>query len=1027
MTNSVYLEFREEGSAKFWAASLNGPELTTRWGKIDTVGQQKVEVFADEASANASFQKQSEAKVRKGYVQVAPPATNGSEKPTSTKAAKKSKADEVAKPAKPAAPVEVEVETVAAPASPAGKPTPKRSGSTRIFAVESASKSELVAWLKDESRTADELISATGRYTDSDRLIASHVRAPASLLAKLSHSSDRATRARVVANASTPAADYVRLGEQFPKEFLANPLLDLLLLEDPGLLEQLSERLLVQVLRRENCPDDLLVWGAGRDSEKAQLAVAMNGKAPAAAWERLRNSVYPKVLKSLPEAFGSVVDDPEQRFRDAVRERLAALSPEEAHTAWFFRGDIGLAQFSALAIGARVRILGLGKDDPELRRCLASNSRTPRHDLELLTRDPASDVRLAARTSLRKIGVGRESTGTVKAQGTAPVDSAKSLPPIPSLEALAKQRDLGPHGMLVLRRAARSLLTPGVVLEALSTDADKEVRWAIARNPNTPPANLNQMLRQDLETQELRIRQATNFHETPWFQKQLAKAPRDVRTAVERNDNLWFCGKDPNKAVLSRRPLAILLALAAGPFVTPDRIARVVGSTDWLVRAAVARNRGTPPNLLKKLESDANPIVRALAVRPAEPPIPTGSAMLDGLGFNTTRVTAELSALLLGKGLGESVRLRLIEAEDCAPQLWEALSKDASPDVRRSIARHPLVPEALLKELSKDKHNWVRVGVAENPRTPEPLAMDLLAPLTKNKSDIFRQELALLPRLPLALLEVLSQDPDSDVRAGVARNPNAPISLLTVLSKDPSEYVRQHVAESPRSSEEILEQLSKDHSHSVRRAVLSNPMTPIAVLETLSDEREPLIKQIESWAKYKDQAWHWRLMAARNRLAPQSVLATLATDPDWSVRGKVARNPSTPTAIIEVLAKDSEEFVREAVSANTSAPVEVRKERRRELNLRTAMAVGLMGIEGPPYLSESSIPYWLALLTNSPREPDNRALTKASRDKNWLRRLWVALHPNVTEALLQLLAGDEDPDVATAARQTFARRQRDTM
>jgi hypothetical protein len=38
-----------------------------------------------------------------------------------------------------------------------------------------------------------------------------------------------------------------------------------------------------------------------------------------------------------------------------------------------------------------------------------------------------------------------------------------------------------------------------------------------------------------------------------------------------------------------------------------------VESTDWLVRAAVARNPSTPSNLIKKLSADAHPLVSALA------------------------------------------------------------------------------------------------------------------------------------------------------------------------------------------------------------------------------------------------------------------------------------------------------------------------------------------------------------------------------------------------------------------------------
>jgi hypothetical protein len=47
---------------------------------------------------------------------------------------------------------------------------------------------------------------------------------------------------------------------------------------------------------------------------------------------------------------------------------------------------------------------------------------------------------------------------------------------------------------------------------------------------------------------------------------------------------------------------------------------------------------------------------------------------------------------------------------------------------------------------------------------------------------------------------------------------------------------------------------------------------------------------------------------------------------------------------------------------------------------------------------------------------DNKALTKAARSKDWLKRLAAALHPMATEGVLKLLRQDSDQDVALAAR-----------
>jgi predicted DNA-binding WGR domain protein len=65
------LEFQEGSSSKFWQMEVVGPELTTRWGKIGTAGQTKTKTFADEAAARRDGESQMQAKLRKGYQEVA--------------------------------------------------------------------------------------------------------------------------------------------------------------------------------------------------------------------------------------------------------------------------------------------------------------------------------------------------------------------------------------------------------------------------------------------------------------------------------------------------------------------------------------------------------------------------------------------------------------------------------------------------------------------------------------------------------------------------------------------------------------------------------------------------------------------------------------------------------------------------------------------------------------------------------------------------------------------------------------------
>jgi hypothetical protein len=101
--------------------------------------------------------------------------------------------------------------------------------------------------------------------------------------------------------------------------------------------------------------------------------------------------------------------------------------------------------------------------------------------------------------------------------------------------------------------------------------------------------------------------------DSPWFQNEISGAPSDVEQSALSSSVLSYFGRNPNKAVLAKRPLAPVMALCSEQVVEPSRMVKVVGSTDWLVRAAVARYPATPPNLLIKLSADTHPLVAALA------------------------------------------------------------------------------------------------------------------------------------------------------------------------------------------------------------------------------------------------------------------------------------------------------------------------------------------------------------------------------------------------------------------------------
>lgn len=62
-----YFEFVGGNSAKFWEVTVNGCDVTIRFGRIGTAGQVQTKSFDDEAAAVKHAEKMIAQKTKKGY------------------------------------------------------------------------------------------------------------------------------------------------------------------------------------------------------------------------------------------------------------------------------------------------------------------------------------------------------------------------------------------------------------------------------------------------------------------------------------------------------------------------------------------------------------------------------------------------------------------------------------------------------------------------------------------------------------------------------------------------------------------------------------------------------------------------------------------------------------------------------------------------------------------------------------------------------------------------------------------------
>jgi hypothetical protein len=1050
----------------------------------------------------------------------------------------------------------------------------------------------------DPAASSESLAALLDQDDATNRMIARHPNSGSALLEKLSHSSDRTTRALVAANPDVPLAVYLRLGAQFPSEFLANPILDLLFLENPALLQELPDNLLVPVLRKPNCPQSFLIWAAAQGSEKVQLAVAMNAKAPQQAIDRLRNSIYMAVTEAVSHQKFMRVDaeTAEPLFRQAVKDWLGSLSYHDTQTA-LEKKEIGLAQLPYLETPVRLLLAGvkqghlfalsqdtawleqlirhLGDDfrysvarDPtsttavlamlakdqvtDVRSEIASNPNTPIALLEVLATDKDESVRSCvpfnsstpvalveamtkglnakARSYFAQLVQDRETVVRVRPpdakRPNSPITLLKVLSasqhgitkdnitgfehnrvsgsvvakhantPVDLLEALASyhgefsRRNVAEHPdtpavllevlatdehTRVRSSAAKHANTPIALLEVLATDEQTLVRSSVANNPRTPEAILQRLVNDD--SSDVRCAVCINvttppaladmarhvllygdLRQDPWYRDALNKADAATKAAVAEDNLLFFQVEDPDRRVLSTRMTAKLAALCSGPYVTPDHIARVSSSTDWLIRAAVARNAGTPPNLLRKLTADGHPLVAGLAkLALGRDTQSSAEVKYAHPGLRIDRIVAELISRL--KALHDkpfsrdNVWGRLCTVSDVWVEsksavgylrqqmeasewerLWLIRAKHKQLEYREKVAGSTDIPATALAVLARDGASEVRCAVAENTCTH----LDIIAGLAKDRSVNVRVKVAKNPVTPVALLATLLKSKDRNIRSGLAENQNTPAEMLELLSRDEDIEVRGYVALNPHTTVEVLKVLAKDKEWDVRSAVAQNSRTPASVLEVLAKKDKgdcalgvannlnTPVAVLKLLANHKYS--YVRSGVALNPNTPFEVLENLAKDNFIKVRINVAKNPNTPAAVIDVMAKDEDSEVRRNVEVrrNTAVTVikmlveseesvlpgylvDIRQALEMDAQLESGFAAHFTAV-GPDDILRGVI-----LLGALSSHADNVELTKASRSTDWLIRLGAVFHFNASDSQLKLLSQDTDPDVASAA------------
>ncbi len=154
----------------------------------------------------------------------------------------------------------------------------------------------------------EDLEAHRGQTYDIDRLIAACPVATPGLLANLAKSLDKETRRLVICNPGTTVDILMSLAKEFPQEFFAHPMLDLMILEDPWLLKGLQPGVLKAFLMKPDCPAAFLTWACLHGTKGDQLEVLKRSDLPVKWLKAIARGPHPKAAE---RAIGRLIEQGE--------------------------------------------------------------------------------------------------------------------------------------------------------------------------------------------------------------------------------------------------------------------------------------------------------------------------------------------------------------------------------------------------------------------------------------------------------------------------------------------------------------------------------------------------------------------------------------------------------------------------------------------------------------------------------------------------------------------------------------------
>lgn len=622
-------------------------------------------------------------------------------------------------------------------------------------------------------------------------------------------------------------------------------------------------------------------------------------------------------------------------------------------------------------------------------------------------------------------------------------------------------------------KLASNPATSPKILATLAKDSDREVRSAVARNPNTPLENLFALWKKFPEAYlENSLRDywtLTQAEPETWdwpkgvrweVYKHLIKTDdyKNLAILMDENERCGFVSgyyapsygqrakylaKDPSEKVLLRLfdranwypenrdglaavPIKTLNALATHPSLK--------------VRCALASFKLTPPSVRLILVSDPDAEVRVAVAQ------------------NSFR----------GKGAADM------------REVWDKLGHDPSAEVRTSVCNHSGIDSELIAKLSRDHDLKVRIGAAGSPSA----GRETIARLSNDPVDEVRAAVGQNEKVAVEFLDELARRKDPTLQAAILTNGSASFEALEHILKKCSSVTQRNLFHNRRFGASYIHRLFKALHSEVKVELAGQGGVKADVLVQLTRDSDPKVRlalaarlligkfQHATPTNYKlvellvrDAHPEVRKKIVNDRRISSEQLTRLSRDSEPQVRCEIAKR-SYGTMLV-MLCGDEDPEVRYEAAANILQKLEWHRTYKCYDAYRALYSIArgaLVGLTSDPYhqiplliakaaeappealnilFSSSAVrarkrfPYgaildfrldrsWprksKAALTISPCTPSAAALDAYAHRKNRFLRLLAAKYHRTRISTLRHLTKDDEKVIREAAKATLERR-----